>query len=896
MTNEIIMVVDDNRQIADLTAEHILPSLGYRTIVAYTGRSALAMIRQRHAEISLMLVDLQMPDYSGLDLLRKLQEEGLGIPAILVTAHGSEQVAVGAFRLGVQDYLNKPVEVDELRDAIARALTVTRLRQERNTLMTQLQDQVSWLTALSNVGRSLTSTLSVNKVLRRIVEAGVMLTRADQGFLALADNDSDRLYLRAVKNIDEEKIDTFRLPVNDTDIGEVFGTGKPVRKTKSAREPRLKVSTGFLVYSFIHVPIALKGKILGVLSVNNHASIRSFSEKDEAVLISLADYAAIAIENANLYEQAQDEIRERRKVELALRESEERYALSVRGANDGIWDWDLKTNKIYFSPRWKAILGYEADEIGDDPNEWFDRIHPEDGEHIRLSISTHIKGRTSHFVSEYRMRNRNGGYAWVLCRGIAVWNATGGAVRMTGSLSDINDRKLAEQRLQFDAFHDALTGLPNRALFLDRLRQAVERHKRNSDFLFAVLFLDLDHFKDINDSLGHVLGDHFLAEVASILSKGLRSTDTLARFGGDEFIILLEDLVDYSNVARVVNWIQQKFSKPISTHGHEVFSTTSIGIVQGSSQYQNPEDVIRDADIAMYVAKARGRNRAETFEPGMRKRILQRLRMETELRKALENDELRVYYQPIVQLESNQLIGFEALARWQHPELGILQPIEFVPLAEETGMIIALDRWMLKHACRQMSSWQQRYKMDPPLTISVNISGKHIATQDLADYVADLLEQTGLNPDSLKLEITERTIIDYNDITAGIFSNLQKLGVQIQIDDFGIGYSSLGYLSRFPVNALKIDRSFVEKIVDSTSQREIVQAIVTLTGRLNVRVIAEGVETIEQLQELRKLGCELGQGFLVATPMDNGDVEELLLAISKGTGDLGSWKVSKQSK
>ena len=437
-----------------------------------------------------------------------------------------------------------------------------------------------------------------------------------------------------------------------------------------------------------------------------------------------------------------------------------------------------------------------------------------------------------------------------------------------------------------DAFHDSLTQLPNRALFLDRLTQAIIRAKRNTDYRFAVLFLDLDRFKDINDSIGHVVGDHLLVKVGHMLGEGVRSVDTLARFGGDEFIILLDDIKDDSGVSRVAEWIEAQFVAPIEIDGHEVFTSTSIGVVFSHPDYSNSEEIIRDADIAMYFAKSLGGSRAEVFKNSMRQGVLDRLTLETDLRRAISSEELRIYYQPIADLASGQLIGFEALVRWQHPEKGILAPIDFIALAEETGMIIAIDRWMLLEACQQAHLWNQKYKLMSDLTISVNISAKHIASPELREYITYVLEETGLSSDHLKLEITEFSIVDHNEITAAAFTNLQDLGVQIQIDDFGIGYSSLGYLSSFPINALKIDQSFVGSIVEDSNQRDIVQAIITLTERLNVKVIAEGVETYEQLSALRQLGCQLGQGYLLSTPMDLTDVEIFLTQITQGTGKL----------
>jgi diguanylate cyclase (GGDEF)-like protein len=400
--------------------------------------------------------------------------------------------------------------------------------------------------------------------------------------------------------------------------------------------------------------------------------------------------------------------------------------------------------------------------------------------------------------------------------------------------------------------------------------------------------MDLDRFKDINDTLGHIIGDHLLVQVAKILQNRVRSVDTLARYGGDEFIILLDDIKDDSGAVSVAEWIIDQLSKSIRVNGHEVFTSTSIGIVYSSPEYETNEEIIRDADIAMYFAKSLGGGCAETFKPSMRQRVLDRLSLETDLRKAINADELRVFYQPIADLGSGQLMGFEALVRWQHPEKGLLSPIDFVALAEETGVIISIDRWMLREACQQVHIWNQKYKLENDLTISVNISARHIASPELREYVAQVLKETGLSPDNLKLEITEFSIVDHNEITASAFSNLQELGIQIQIDDFGIGYSSLGYLSSFPINALKIDQSFVGRIVEDRSQRDIVQAIISLTERLNVKVIAEGVETYEQLNELRQLGCQLGQGYLLSTPLDIQAAENFIAQITSGTGKLPS--------
>jgi diguanylate cyclase (GGDEF)-like protein/PAS domain S-box-containing protein len=735
----------------------------------------------------------------------------------------------------------------------------------------------SWLAVLSEIAQCVSSTRELGEILNHIVEAGVSMTRAEEAFLTLIDENSGRLYLRASKNIDQEVIESMRLTVNDAVIGQALRTGVPQRTASSKPGTLLKVSTGLLVTNLLHVPILWRGKALGVLSAETRQDERSFTQADEKLLVSLAVYAASAIENARLSRCAQEEIDERREVEQALRESEDRFTLAVRGANDGLWDWDLRLDQMYYSPRWKSMLGYAEDEIGNGPDEWFSRVCDDDLEGLWLDISSHLRGMTSHFESEHRMLHKDGSYRWMLSRGIAVWDENKAATRMAGSQTDITERKIAEQRLLHDAFHDTLTGLPNRALLMDRLGHAVERSKRREDFMFAVLFLDLDRFKDINDSLGHRVGDELLIAVANTLREGLRATDTVARLGGDEFVILLEDVTGVNGAITIAEWIHQALAGSFKLRDREVFVTTSVGIVLSATGYQQPEDVLRDADIAMYSAKANGRARYGIFDPSMREQIMRRMVLETDLRQAIENQEFRVYYQPIVSLISGELTGFEALVRWEHPERGLLSPVEFLPLAEESGLIISLDRLVLEEACWQMQEWQKVFPERPNLTVSVNLSGKQVAQPDLVEEVARILKETGLPPSSLKLEITENAIMENNQFTARIFAKLQELGVEIQIDDFGVGYSSLGYLSHFPINALKIDRTFVDMMAKDSHQHKIVQAIVTLTHRLGVGVIAEGVETEGQLNQLRALGCEYGQGFFVSEPMTREAAGKILI-------------------
>jgi diguanylate cyclase (GGDEF)-like protein/PAS domain S-box-containing protein len=638
----------------------------------------------------------------------------------------------------------------------------------------------------------------------------------------------------------------------------------------------LKVGTGYLVHSLLHVPILIKDAPVGVLSVTNRTNKRSFKEKDEVMLCSLADYAAAALSNASLYQQARQEIDERQRIEAALRESEERYSLAVRAANDGLWDWNLKTSQVYYSPRWKAMLGYGESEISSSPNEWLQRVHPQDVNSLKLMISAHLKGLSSHFECEYRISHSDGSYRWMLSRGMAVWDESGTATRLAGSSTDITERKAAEQKLLHEAMYDSLTGLPNRTLFTDRLRQAIERNRRNPNNQFAALFMDLDRFKDVNDGLGHLMGDKLLVAMGHLLQSIVRPTDTIARFGGDEFVILLEDIKEASDATFVADRIQNKLKTTALLPGHNLFLTASLGIVLSQTGYERPEDVLRDADIAMYRAKESGRARYEIFDSEMRERIMRRLSLENELIQALKSNELQPYYQPIVSLENGKLVGLEALVRWQHPTRGLLTPAEFIQLAEDTGLVVQVDRIVLKQACQQAAEWQRLFPSQPPLQINTNISVKQLTQADFFEFVNQTLQEAGLPPGSLNLEITEAAIIENFDAAILMIQKLAAIGVQVQIDDFGMGYSSLNYLSNLSIQALKIDRSFINRMMEDNGHMKIVQALVRLTHGLGIRVVAEGVETALQLEQLKALECEFMQGRLVSMPTAPEQIPDLL--------------------
>ena len=559
------------------------------------------------------------------------------------------------------------------------------------------------------------------------------------------------------------------------------------------------------------------------------------------------------------------DITERKQAEEARRESEERYELAVCGANDGLWDWNLKTGQIYFSPRWKSMLGHEESAIGSAPEDWFSRVHPEDVGRLQMDVAIHLEGHNPHFENEHRMRHKDGTYRWMLSRGLAVTGADGKALRMAGSQTDVTMRKLAEERLLYDAFHDELTGLPNRALFMERLERTAVRAMRRENYLFAVLFLDLDRFKVINDSLGHMMGDQLLVAIARRLEQCLRPEDTVARLGGDEFVVLCDDLKSISDATQLAERIQKELRQPFHLGGHEVFTTASIGIALSTTGYQQPADLLRDADTVMYRAKALGRARYEVYRAGMHTRALERLRLETDLRMALDRQEFLVHYQPIVARESGEIRTVEALLRWQHGYRGLVYPDQFVHVAEETGVILPIDEWMLRSACAQTKAWQMAGF--PHLGVSVNLSARQFKHPNLVETVTRIVQETGLDPHYLALELTESAVLNDVQSTIEALQQLCAMGIRISIDDFGTGYCSLKYLLRFPISTVKLDRSFVRDIDIDSNSAAIATAVITMAHSLKLNVVAEGVETEEQLEFLHLRGCDQIQGHLFSKPL-----------------------------
>jgi diguanylate cyclase (GGDEF)-like protein len=469
--------------------------------------------------------------------------------------------------------------------------------------------------------------------------------------------------------------------------------------------------------------------------------------------------------------------------------------------------------------------------------------------------------------------HRSGAYRWVLVRGLAVRSVGKQAHRLAGSLTDITARKTTEERLLHDAMHDVLTGLPNRAYFLDQLRRSIQRLKRHSDYWNAVLFIDLDRFKLVNESFGHAAGDQLLIETARRLETSLRPQDTVARFGGDEFAILLDDIKLEEDAIRVADRVQTTMSQPFYLQNQEVFTSASIGIVVNIGNYERAEDLLRDSDTALYEAKANGRNRHQTFDANMRMRNLALLQLETDLRRALERQEFEVYYMPIVSLPSGTIASLEALVRWHHPERGMILPNDFIPHAEENGLIVPINDWVIRTACNQLKQWLPK---PPSLRVSVNLSARQLQNPNLPEQFRQIITEAGIDPRALQLELTESAAMQDFDLTIRILTELSDMGIMISLDDFGMRYSSLDYLKRFPVNTIKIDKSFIWDIPEDGEDAAITRTIISVGHLLNKIVVAEGVESPRQLDFLHQHQCDAVQGFLYSEPLNTAAITIML--------------------
>ncbi len=638
----------------------------------------------------------------------------------------------------------------------------------------------------------------------------------------------------------------------------------------------------------ILVPIIEGDNLWGLLNVVESQAPRQWEAEEIALIEHLSTQLAIAIQQATAYQHLQIELAERQRTEAHLRQSEQRYASLAAAAPVGIFRTDAQGNCLYVNERWCQMTGLtpeEAAEIG-----WIKGLHPDDRTKVVTEWYYAVREHRP-FQLEYRFQQPDGTVTWVFGQAVVESEKVGEITGYVGTITDISDRKYAEEQLLYNALHDALTNLPNRNLLLKRLELAINRTQRMKNYHFAVLFLDMDRFKIINDSLGHLAGDQLLTMIAQKLKSKIRAMDLAARLGGDEFVILLEHLGGIEEAIGVAERILTEFKAPLMLNGYEVFITASIGIVLGKENYRQASDLLRDSDIAMYQAKAQGKSCYKIFDAQMHTQAIIRLNLEHDLRKALERQEFIVYYQPIFDINTNHLIGFEALVRWQHPIQGFVPPEEFICIAEETRLIVALDNWVLYTACQQLAIWQTQFSTQFPLKVSVNLSVQDLRKPTLVKDVERILNETGLDGHCLSLEITESMLIENINEMLIVLEQLKKLGIQISIDDFGTGYSSLSYLHRLPADTfsslsylhrlpadtLKIDRSFINQMQEGSRNYQVVKTIITLSKLLGLAVVAEGIETQQQLQWLQQLGCEFGQGYLFSRPLAADEIETLFI-------------------
>jgi diguanylate cyclase (GGDEF)-like protein/PAS domain S-box-containing protein len=557
----------------------------------------------------------------------------------------------------------------------------------------------------------------------------------------------------------------------------------------------------------------------------------------------------------------------------AAQRSEQRYALAAESSKDGLWDWDMQADTLYCSDRWKAMLGVTETEATS-LQAWVEFIVPDDRAGFRRALDAHLRGETPHFEHEYRVLHRNGGVRSMFCRGTAV-REQGHTVRMAGSQTDITESRRVQDTLSHAARHDSLTGLPNRMLFSELLQKAIGQYQRSPEVQYAVLFVDLDGFKLVNDSLGHLLGDQFLFAIAQRLQTALRSGDVLARLGGDEFAVLVRNLGPNEDVRRVTERLRDAVSSPFTLQGHQLYASASIGIVTAGPSYHSVDQVLRDADTAMYRAKSTGRGGYEIFDQSMHETAMKRLTLETKMRQAVERREFVVHYQPVVSIQTAEVTGVEALVRWRDAEGRLVAPGDFISAAEDTGLIVPITYLVLHEACRQVAEWQDRFAR--PLDVSVNISTQLLSRQEFVDQVADASTSHGLRPGSLRIEVTESALLNSSDIVDDNFARLRELPISIYLDDFGTGYSSLGFLQRYPVDVLKLDKSFVARMGKPGEDCRIGNAIITLARELGMGVIAEGVETAEQAAYLEQLGCPHAQGYLYSAPLTPDALAQFLV-------------------
>ncbi len=580
-------------------------------------------------------------------------------------------------------------------------------------------------------------------------------------------------------------------------------------------------------------------------------------------------------------------IRSLKKSNDHLSESNQRYQLAVDGANDAIWDWDIQSDQLYISHRWHEFLGLKDTEKMDTMQAWLEAILPQDRDGVRQGLRDHLNGETPLFSAEYRIINRITGLKWILTRGLAFRNEQGIDIRMAGSHTDITNSRRLQERLQYNAFHDDLTNLPNRMKLRERIQDVLLRAERDPNFSFTLLYLDFDGFKHINDSFGHNTGDMLLKSIAERLTFCTRPLDLVSRIGGDEFVILLDGISDQDHITKVLDRINSQISKPFLIDGRTIFISASIGVNTLDRECtKQPDELIQRADIAMYHAKNRGKARAVFYESSMGSCEKRRFLLENDMHKALGSQAMHIHYQPVVAARTGALYGMEALLRWDHQDHGMISPGEFIPIAEETGFINRITQWLLLEVCRQACLLNRDALL--PIRCAINVSSKDFhCSEGLDILIGKAMEQTGCSPEWIAIEVTEGVLIKDFELVSLQLKRIDEMGIIIELDDFGTGYSSLSYLNKFPLKILKVDRSFIMTMEESSSSLKLVQTIIHMAKDLGMKTIAEGVETGGQLESLVNLGCDYIQGFYISKPLNRETLPGFLARFNRN--DAGAY-------
>jgi diguanylate cyclase (GGDEF)-like protein/PAS domain S-box-containing protein len=575
--------------------------------------------------------------------------------------------------------------------------------------------------------------------------------------------------------------------------------------------------------------------------------------------------------------------------EMLLREA--RLEVAVEGSGDGLWEWDFRTGEVYFSSRCGSILGLSAVETTDTLSRWFDRVHPDDLEFLRSRLDAHLEGARSSFECEHRLLNGFGDPHWVLARGRAVRDLDGRVTRMAGFLMDTTDRRRQEEQAVHKSLHDELTGLANRGLFIDRVERALIVPERDGGSDLAILFIDLDHFKQVNDLYGHAAGDQILREVGRRLESVLRPGDTVARLGGDEFGILLTNVQGIDLTIVIAKRILDLVSQPVAFDRNQLVVNASIGIATSEHGYEGAERIIHDADLAMYRAKSLGRSTFQVCDPAMHQNAISRIRLETELRQAVNEHQFEIHYQPIIDLDSGRVAGVEAMVRWNHPERGIITPAQFIDVAESSGLIVPLGWQILRDASQQVGIWRQHIPKAEELFLSVNLSPKILMADGMLEELEEILVSANLPPTALILEFPEAVIIDHIEQAQGQLEDLRDRGVRLAIDDFGLEHGSIGQLDRKIFDTLKLDPTITERVNDGSKGDHLPSSLIGIATQLGIEVVAEGVETSDQLEALCMLGCRMAQGFWFASPANPETIEESIVKPpSWWVNPRGVWK------